>query len=147
MYPQDDLKAAGYTLETSSLERALRDTRVGIRSAAAGLLSSQGDTSALPAVEQALSVEKNPNVAFTMTWSALSLGDQSMEKRLVSYCLDSQDSSTKSIAADILLRRGNTDCIPAELEHQPAIGRAPYSTLTELPLALKTRLKQWINSC
>ena len=147
---QDDpaacLQASGYTLDRSDLVRGLHDARPGIRAQAAGMLGEKKYTDALPALEKAISDEKNEKVLFAMLTSAQELGAPDAEKRLSTFC-SSHDEALQFMAASYLQSLGDNACIQDMIRFtaSPSVGVREGALLylthiTKLPSPAPTSL-------
>ncbi len=140
---KDALRSYGIGLDNSSLVAALSDERDKVRGLAAAQLAAEHDDAALPKLREALHLERNTYVKFTLAQSLNSLGDSEGIYVLQSYCLDESAIITlRQLATYDLMDRGNEACWHAMVSYlnseDDSIRESALLYLRKLPNAPKT---------
>src|SRR6202012_2248743 len=84
----EELKSYGIELSEPSLLAALRNANPRVRMLAAHQLQSDRDTDALPTIESALSVEKDPRVGVGIATALSAIHDPKGTEYLQAMCAD-----------------------------------------------------------
>ncbi|MGA7316887.1 MAG: HEAT repeat domain-containing protein [Silvibacterium sp.] len=86
--PAEELQSYGIELSQSSLLAALRNLNPRVRMLAAHQLQSDHDTDAIPAIESALSVEKDPRAGVGIATALSAMHDPKGTEHLQAMCAD-----------------------------------------------------------
>ena len=99
----DTLKSLGVGLDHFSLCQALTDPRPLARTFAAAELAGQGDKTAIPEIEAALSAEKDQMTVFNLATSLVILGSETGVGRMEAICSSTgMEDNIRIRAADLL---------------------------------------------
>jgi HEAT repeat protein len=86
--PAEELRSYGIELSEPSLLAALRNSNPRVRMLAAHQLQSDGDTDAIPAIQSALSAEKDPRAGVGIATALSGLHDSKGTEYLQAMCTD-----------------------------------------------------------
>jgi len=114
LYPatvEGALRLRGYALAREALVRGLRDPNAQVRSMAADELAKQGEKEAIPAIQEALSSEKEVGTRVLMANALLKLGLDAGATELRAVCEgESASYHARLVAAADLLSAGDATC-------------------------------------
>lgn len=113
----EQLKQHHVELSREGLLKALRNPDGRVRDLAAARLAEEKDTSAVPAIEEALAREKLPETRINIAFSLMQFGQQKGVTELTAACKDSAlPGYLRARAILYMLPLGNRTCFKAALD-------------------------------
>jgi len=113
----EQLKQHHVELTRQGLLKALRSPDGQVRDLAAARLAEEKDTTAIPAIEEALASEKLPEIRINIAFSLVQFGQEKGVAELTADCKDSElPGYLRARAMIYMLPRGSKACLKAALD-------------------------------